>query len=213
MIDKSVAFTVRRARLLLGMTQMQLAELFGVDEATVYQWELGVYRPSAEIWTRLRNITLKAYPFLDEELVRASPVYKWIADMKDLAHPVVASHAIMEFLAAIGASGADDKPFDVAEKLDRQSPDYEVSLLHALEVIQADPGWLRGDIVYAEIHSVLAAIGGWVDVIVAPLPDQLVALIEGVPSKRGAAGGFRVRLVRFRDICPDQLGRRGAPAP
>ena len=206
MIDKSVAFSVRRARLLLGMTRLQFAELYGVDEATVYHWGLGLYRPSAEIWARLRKITLQAYPYLDEELVRASPVYKCIADMKDLTHPIVASRPVPELLKAVGAPEAGEKPFDFAAKLDRQSPDYEVSLLRALEMIQSDPEWLHGGIVYAEIHCVSAALEGWVDVMVTPLPDQLAALIEGVPSKRFAAGGFRVRLVRFRDICGDQSG-------
>ena len=41
MIDKSVPFGVRRARLRLGMTQMQLAEFSGVDVGMVYRWELG----------------------------------------------------------------------------------------------------------------------------------------------------------------------------
>jgi transcriptional regulator with XRE-family HTH domain len=200
MIDKSVAFIVRRARLLLGMTRMQFAELYGVDEATVYQWELGLHRPSAEIWERLCNITLQAYPFLDEELVRASPVNKCIADMKDLAHPVVGSRAIMEALRAVGAPEAEENPFDFAANLDRQSPDYEVSALRAFEIIQADPGWLPGEIVYAQSHCVVTASGGWADVMVTPLPDHLVALIEGAPSRRGAAEGFQVRLVRREDM-------------
>ena len=39
MTDKSVPFIVRRARVLLGMRQREFAMLYGVDEATVAQWE------------------------------------------------------------------------------------------------------------------------------------------------------------------------------
>src|SRR5271165_5054672 len=117
MPDKSVAFTIRRARLLLGMTQSEFASLYGVGEATVYQWELGLARPKPEIWERLRRLTLKAYPLLDEELVSASPVYKYIADVKDLARPIVASRPIMKILAEVGASEAGETSFDIGAKL------------------------------------------------------------------------------------------------
>src|SRR5271166_1595790 len=106
MIDKSLAFTVRRARLLLGMTLPEFASLYGVDEKQACRWECGIDHPKPEIWARIRSLTLKAYPLLDDELIEASPVYKYIADMKDLPHPVIASRAITEVLAAVGASEA-----------------------------------------------------------------------------------------------------------
>ena len=100
MVDKSVAFIVRRARLLLGMNLLELAMLYGVDEATVSRWELGLTHPKPGIWARLRSITLKASSSLDEDLVRASPVYKVIVDMNDLTHPIVASKGIIEAVEA-----------------------------------------------------------------------------------------------------------------
>ncbi len=69
-----------------------------------------------------------------------------------------------------------------------------------MEIIQADPGWRGGDIVYAEAHCVALPLAIWVDAMIAPLPDRLAALIEFAPSKRGAEGGFRVRLVRLKDM-------------
>src|SRR5262245_12071111 len=100
MIDKNVPFGVRRARLCLGMTQMQLAEFSGVDVAAVYRWELGLACPSPEIWARLRSITLKSSSFLDDDLVRVSPLYKFIVDMEDLTCPIVASKGIIEAIEA-----------------------------------------------------------------------------------------------------------------
>jgi transcriptional regulator with XRE-family HTH domain len=200
MIDKSVAFIVRRARLLLGMTQSELASLYGVDEAAVSRWECGVAHPRPEIWARLRDLTLKASSSLDEDLVEASPLCKCLVDLKDLTHNVVVSKGMMEAMKAVGIQQAEDKLVDIAE-LARKSPDYEVSALRALEIVQADPGWLRGDIVYAEGHCMSIALGGiWIDGMIAPLPDRLAALIEFTPSKRGAAEGFRVHLVRLQDM-------------
>jgi transcriptional regulator with XRE-family HTH domain len=200
MIDKSVAFTVRRARLLLGMTQSEFASLYGVDEVTVSRWERGLAHPNPEIWARLRDLTLKASSSLDEDLVKASPIYKYLADMKDLTHPIVASKGVIEAMKAVGVMRPEDKPLDIAE-LAHKSPNYEVTGVRALEIIQADPEWLRGDIVYAEAHCIAVGLGGiWIDTMVAPLPDHLVALIEFTPSRRGAAEGFRVHLVRLQDM-------------
>jgi transcriptional regulator with XRE-family HTH domain len=200
MINKSMAFGVRRARLRLGMTQMQLAEFSGVDVALVFRWELGLAHPNPEIWARLRNITLKSSSFLDEDLVRLSPLCKFIVDMQNLTSPIVASKGIIEALEAVGASGEEYTPFFMAD-LARESPHYEVSGTRALEMIQADRRWHAGEIAYAEVHCLSPALGGvWLDVVIAPLPERIAALIEFTPSKRGAEDGFRVHLVGTEEM-------------
>jgi transcriptional regulator with XRE-family HTH domain len=199
MIDDSAPFSIRHARLRLGLTQMQLAELHGVDIAAVYRWELGLTHPSPEIWDRLRNITLKASSFLDEDLVRVSPLYKFIVDMEELTSPIVASKGIIEAIKAVGASEAEDRHFDMAE-LARKSPLYEVSGARALEIIQADPRWRAGQIVYADVHCLSPALGVWLDAMIAPLPEGIAALIEFAPSKRGPEGGFWVHLMGLEDM-------------
>ena len=85
------------------MTVPELAKLYGSDEATVSRWELGLAQPKPEIWPRLRSITLKASSSLDEDLVRASPLYKVIVDMKDLTHPIVLSKGIIEAVKGVGS--------------------------------------------------------------------------------------------------------------
>jgi transcriptional regulator with XRE-family HTH domain len=200
MIDKSVPFGVRRARLRLGMTQMQLAEFSGVDVGMVYRWELGLAHPSPEIWARLRTITMKASSFLDEDLVQTSPLYKFIVDMDDLTAAIVASKGIIEAMEVAGASGGEDQPFDIAE-LARKSPYYEISGTRALKMIQADPKWQAGEVLYAEVHCLSPALGGlWLDAMVAPLPERIAALIEFAPSKKGPEGGFWVHLIGLEDM-------------
>jgi transcriptional regulator with XRE-family HTH domain len=200
MIDKSVPFTVRRARLLLGLTQMQFAELYGVDEAKVYQWEIGSLSPSPEIWARLRNIILKASSLVDADLVRACPICKVIVDMEDLMSPIVASKGIIEAIQAVGASGEKDKPFDAAD-LACNGPDYEISGARALEIIQTDPRWHSGEIVYVEAHCFSCALGYvWQDAMIAPLPERVAAIIEFIPSKRGPEGGFWVHPFALEDM-------------
>jgi len=103
MIERSVPFGVRRARLLLGMTQMQLAEFSGVDVGTVFRWELGLAHPSPETWARLRNATLKASSLLDADLVKVSTVYKYIVDIHDLTSIIVTSKGIIEPIKAVVA--------------------------------------------------------------------------------------------------------------
>jgi len=201
MIDKSVPFIVRRARLLLGMTVAEFASLYGVADATVSQWECGVAHPDPQIWARIRSLTLGASSVLDEELVRVSPLYKDLVDIDDLTKPIVASKGIIEALEAVGASetvrALEGAKFDEHA---RNSSSFEVSGVRALETLQADPGWRGGNLVYAEVHCMVLPLGVWVDAMIAPLPDRLAALIEFAPSKRGAESGFWVRPVQLKDV-------------
>lgn len=200
MEDASVPFLVRRARLLLGMTQAEFAQLFGVDDGTVSRWERGKLHPAPKIWQRIRNIVLKESSALDAELVRISPVYKCIVNVKDLTKLLVFSKAMIEAIKAVGAFEVDDKPFDIGE-LSRKSSYYEVSSGRALEIIQADTRWSRGEIAYAEMHCVSSSLGGvWADAILAPLLDRDAAIIEFAPSKRGATEGFWVKLIGLQDV-------------
>jgi transcriptional regulator with XRE-family HTH domain len=203
-MDVGVPFVVRRARLLMGMTQAEFAELFEVDDGTVSRWERGKLHPAPKVWKRIRDITLKEDSLRDEALVRASPVYKYLVDIKRLTKPIVASRGISEAIEMVGAFKVKDLPF--VANFAHKSPQYKVSGVRALEIIQANPDWLRGDIVYAEVHCIAPVLGRiWVDAMVAPLPDRSATLIEFAPSPRGAGEGFRVQLIRLQDM---SLSRR-----
>jgi hypothetical protein len=198
--DKTVPFIVRRARLLLGLPREQFAALYGVDETKVYQWELGLEHPNPKTWSRLRNLTLSAGSLLDEDLIRVSPLYKVLVDIEDLTSPIVASKGINEVVEAVGALKGEGQPMDAAE-LAHGSPQYEISGIRALEIIQADPRWQAREIVYAEAHCVSLAIGGvWIDAMIAPLPGRIAALFEFAISRRGPEGGFWVHLVGLQDM-------------
>jgi hypothetical protein len=199
-MDVGVPFVVRRARLLMGMTQAEFAELFEVDDGTVSRWERGKLHPAPKVWKRVRDITLKEDSLRDEALVRASPVYKCLVDIKHLTKPIVASRGISEAIERVGALNVKDLPFRI-DKFSHNSPHYKVSGIRALEIIQANPDWLRGDIVYAEVHCISLVLGTvWVDVMIAPLPDRSAALLEFTASPRGAGEGFRVQLTRLQDM-------------
>ena len=179
---------------------MQLAEFSGVDIGMVYRWELGLAHPSPEIWARLRNATLRASSFLDADLVRVSTVYKYIVDIHDLTSLIVTSKGIIETLKAVGAYDEEDLPEDITE-LPRGSPHYAISGARALELIQADPRWHSGEIVYAEVHCLAPALGDvWMDGMLAPLPERIAALIEFAPSRHGHEGGFWVRPVTLAEM-------------
>ena len=198
-MDVGVPFVVRRARLLMGMTQAEFAELFEVDDGTVSRWERGKLHPAPKVWKRIRDITLKQDSLRDEALVKASPVYKYLVDIKRLTKPIVASRGISDAIERVGALKVKDLPF--VANFAHNSPQYKVSGTRALEIIRANPDWLRGDIVYAEVHCISPALGGvWVDAMIAPSPDRSATLIEFAASPRGAGEGFRVQLIRLQDM-------------
>src|SRR5262249_47355388 len=153
------------------------AGLYGVEEATAAKWEAGLVQPEPQIWERLRRLTLRTGSAIDEAQVRASPVYKYLAEMNDLTLPVVVSKGMIEALKGVGAWDETDQLVDTAD-FAHKSIYYEVSGTRALEIVQADPRWRSRDVLYAEVHCVAPLFGGiWVDGMIAPLRGQQAALI------------------------------------
>ncbi len=190
-----IPFLVRRARLLLGETQSQFAERFGVEDGTVSRWERGKLRPHPQALKQIRKIVIHEGSFLSDALIRASHVAKIVTPMDDLTHAIVVSKGVKDALRQAGGSYDSLSNVIVDPKEALAWPHYEVSVVRALELIQADPRWLKGEIVYAEAHCRSLRIGQWTHLMVAPLPDRCAALIEVAPSRRGPEEGFWVRLV------------------
>jgi transcriptional regulator with XRE-family HTH domain len=199
-IMEKVPFLVRRARLLLGETQMQFAERFGVEDGTVSRWERGKLRPHPQALKQIRGIAVREGSFLSEALIRASHVAKIVAPMDDLTRALVVSEGVKDALKQAGVSYESLGSAIADPKEARTSPHYEASAVRALELIQADPRWLKGEIVYAEAHCLSLRVGEWIHMMVAPLPDRCAALIEAAPSRRGPEEGFWVHLVEAEDI-------------
>lgn len=193
------AFLARRARLLLGMTQKQFAEMFGVEDATVSRWERGKLKPNPKVWKRIREIALRAATSLDHDVLKRSPVYKFVAWMNDLTCPVVVSRGISLAMIKVGIMPHELTGSWWAE-VARNSPFYDISIVHALEEIQDDRAWLAGDIAFAEAHAYAIKLRTWVNLMVAPLPDNNTALIEGAEAGMNSGTGYWVRLVRVGEM-------------
>ena len=183
-----------RARLALGQTQSQFAEQFEVDDGTVSRWERGKLRPSPAIVAQLRETVLRMSSVAGKELIRASPILKFVSPIDDLKHPCVISKGIRLALKRAGMSD-----YDLSTPLEVQAgTSPELSAAHVLDMIQADPAWVNKHAAYAEAHCIAPRFGTWVDAMMIPLPDEPIALIEFTPSS--PEGGFWVRVVRFKDV-------------
>jgi transcriptional regulator with XRE-family HTH domain len=191
------AFLARRARLLMGMTQGEFAGMMGVEDATVSRWERGRLYPSPKLWSRIREIALRAATPHSDELIRASYAYKLVVRMDDLTTPTVVSEGVAEALAKVHLTPADLAGSSWSE-LAHASSHYDISLFRALKIIGADKRWLSGEIAYAEAHAFSAKTGEWFNLMVAPLPDRYQALIEAVRAVHGK--GFWTRLVPIGDL-------------
>jgi transcriptional regulator with XRE-family HTH domain len=67
-------YLVRRARLLMGMTQEAFCKEFDVDPGTVSRWERGKLKPAPHVWKRIREIALHVGGPLSDEVITASPL-------------------------------------------------------------------------------------------------------------------------------------------
>src|SRR5262249_51006921 len=169
MPHETAPFLPRRARLLMGMTQAEFAEMFEVEDATVSRWERGKLHPSAKVWPRIREIALRSGIPLSDEVVREAYVYKFIVPMNDLTRPAVVSKGAVEALAKAGIKRADLTATWWSD-FAHGHPQYEISAIRGLETLQADKRWLTGEIAYADIHAFSTGLNRWLNIIVAPLP-------------------------------------------
>jgi len=87
-------YLVRRARLLMGMTQAEFAKEFAVDPGIVSLWELGSLQPRDDVWNHLRQIALHTCGPLAEDVLRHSPLYKYFARMDNLRDAVTVSKGL-----------------------------------------------------------------------------------------------------------------------
>lgn len=190
-----VPFTCRRARLLQGMTQAQFAEEFEVDDGTVSRWERGRLHPSPQVWARINEIIARKGVVTGDVGIKASPTYKFLMPMGNLHNPMALSKGTIAALARMGIPYEDMASEQMFAEQAKASPDFEVSAYHALDLIEASPGWITGEVLYAEAHCIATRMNLWVDMMVSPIPERYSALIEAVPSYCGSAGSFWVNLV------------------
>jgi transcriptional regulator with XRE-family HTH domain len=199
---KNSAFLVRRARLLLGETQSDFANRFGVETSTVSRWERGLVKPRPRALAEITKMATKTGPFRSEDVIMASPVIKFLAPLNDLTTPLMVSKGFTEVLGELGYTFSDFLARHGKELWARPSERiYAISTGRCLRDIQNDPRWLRGEIAYVEFRGFGKAINAWMRGLAAPLldPDKSdVALIEAVAdrSQLDSDGQF-VKLVPF----------------
>ncbi len=185
----------------MGMTQEAFSEEFDVDPGTVSRWERGKLQPAPSVWKRIREIALHVSGPLSDEVITASPLMKRVARMEDLKTSQIVPKGLLAEFGILPGALADAERMALVP---RSHPSYCVSSSRLYDIVQQDPKWLKGGVVYAEGHCLAVALKQWVDAMIAPLPDRDAALIEFAISRRGEDGGFWVRLAYtdkfFREV-------------
>jgi transcriptional regulator with XRE-family HTH domain len=181
----------------MGMTQGEFADLFGVDDGTISRWERGKLNPHPGAWKRIREIATCA-----DDALRASPVIKFAVRMDDLTHPLLVSRGLEEALKSAGISPRELFRGDSWPDMARAHRNYPISGARVLDMVQADPRWLQGSIVYVEAHCMSVTLGVWANFVLAPIPDREEAVLELAADSREdpAAGGFWFRFVTAEDL-------------
>jgi transcriptional regulator with XRE-family HTH domain len=187
----------------LGETQSEFADHFDVETSTVSRWERAIVKPLPKALAEITKIATRTDPFHSEDIIRASPVIKFLALLNDLTVPLVVSKGFAEHLEAIGLSFRQflkDQGKGVWARPD--DPIYKVSVSRCLKDIEKDPRWLRGEIVYAEFSGFAKTLKSWSRGLVAPLPDKGdVALVEAVADRsQSDSDGYFIRLVPFTKL-------------
>lgn len=190
-------YLVRRARLLMGEKEAAFATHFGVDEATVSGWENGKARPGPKEWSWIHEAVFRSSDIVSEA-VRGARTYKGVVSLNNLTCPALVSRGVEDALAKVGIRSNDlTGPF--LANLVRSSPHYDISLVKALSIIQANQSWIVGEVIYAEAHCFSPILRTWLDCVIARLPGMEAALIEAAPSSQGEKGGFWVRFIKGSD--------------
>ena len=130
------------------------------------------------------------------ELVRASPVFKFLAPMDRLTQPVIISHGAATWLAAkVGVTQEEliNRPEALHEYSDANPERYSHSISRALNMVQEDPRWPKLEISYVELRGYGRILGGWGRGLVAPVPDEGLALFEAVLDRDQSSDELWVR--------------------
>jgi transcriptional regulator with XRE-family HTH domain len=191
---RNFAFLVRRARLLLGLTQQEFAEHFDVETSTVSRWERGLVKPMPRALAEINKVATRSSPF-----IVASPVFKYLARLNNLTEPLVISQGVYDYLKAVGYTAEDFLKGNLKHVwTSPKDPVYEVSVLRLLTEIDKDPKWLKGEIAYAEFRGFGKRLNGWARGLAAPLPDKdEVVLVELTPDAWDKSEGTFMRLVPY----------------
>jgi transcriptional regulator with XRE-family HTH domain len=188
-----LAFLVRRARLLLGLTQSEFAEHFDVETSTVSRWERGLVKPMPKARAAIARIAAKAAPLHSTDLIRATPVFKYLARRGDLYTPLVVSRGFTVYLEEIGCTLDDFLNGQAAIWTQPDEPGYKRSVAYCVTQIEQDPRWLRGEIAYAEFRGFAKTARQWSAGLAVPLPDEPdTALVEAIKTIRE---GYYLKLV------------------
>ncbi len=85
---------------MLALTQGGFAERYNVDDSTVSRWERGVMEPSPAVLAKIQEVAAVRDPIHSHNLVKASPVFKFLAPMARLAEPIIISRGAARMLSA-----------------------------------------------------------------------------------------------------------------
>jgi transcriptional regulator with XRE-family HTH domain len=186
-MPKPSAFIVRRARLVLGMTRVGFAEKYKVDDSTISQWERGVLEPSPAVLAKMHTIASVVHaPSYSPDLIRATPVFKFLAPMDRLTQPVLISRGVATSLAEkVGLTPEEliNHPEALNDYYNRHPEHYSHSISRALHIVQEDSRWLKLEISYVELRGYGRIVGVWGRGLVAPVPDDGLALFEAVRDR------------------------------
>ena len=81
---------LRQVRVSSGLTQSELAEMLGVDQATVSRWERGAQMPDAEMQTKLRDILFRGRAISDSRLTHLARTAHSVMALIDIEGKFVA---------------------------------------------------------------------------------------------------------------------------
>jgi hypothetical protein len=79
------------------------------------------------------------------------------------------------------------------EHYDAGDRDYSNSIARALRIVQENPRWPKLEISYVELRGYAPIRGGWARGLVAPVPDEGLALFEAVADSDQSSDEFWVR--------------------
>ena len=190
-MQDTIAFMVRRARLIRGETQGDFAIHMGVDQATVSRWERSKSEPTSANLGEIRRIVTTAEPCHSRAYIAAAPTIKYMCQRDNFLKPLVISRGLAE------AAGFD--PDDVIRNPERYMKE---GMRRLNKAVQGDARWERGEIAFFETRLFAQQLGEWVRAIGAPLAETNAALIEAAHDPNSKEE-FWVNLTPFEELDDD----------
>jgi len=183
---------VRRIRLLSSLKQSDLADLLGVEQATVSRWERGIHIPDIALQKRMRDMMYKLEPGIDRAFVEQAPSLVAVTHIGNAGHIECMSQLVSDTYQRAPAEMRNIEVYALTTD----------SILKVLLGLNTNDAWCRGEVASWQV-VMQQCDGSWARFSGAPIGQSGLCMWIGgfaTPPETPLKDGFQLIVNPFDEM-------------